>query len=361
MGSLMENKNLNFLLGGEGSVPDFVKSVRSDLEKYIFNENHKVNNQAKQVILGMFAKVEDLVNQLHVDNTNLLTKVDLLKNNVQSNLPLPMSYAEVAKSVMNIPENKKKEFKLIIKPRNDNECIDSDQVKRTLIRELDSEKDNLRIKGIKKLKDKAVVLELDNSMDLDVVKNKLGESAKLSTIVPGRIRPRIIVYDVQKNIPDDSFIQNMVNKNLKELGDKDEVCREVKVLFKMKATGKYRDNSRNNVVISVSGRIYKQLISQGRIFIGFDSYRVQEFVSVARCFKCQGYRHTSVVCKRDSEVCGYCAETGHSYKDCKNKEGPPCCVNCKMRKKDDKHEANSKQCQEYVRSLEMFKSKIDYE
>lgn len=253
--------------------------VREELEEILFEEASRVNVATKGIILSIFQRVEKSFNSIKQDNVRLQTKNECLEEEIvslkeciraqevkenlpsimsQVNLPLPVTYAGLVRNKVHVSE-KKNEFKLIIKPTDEKECADSENVKRTLIKELDSEKDNLKIRGIKKLKNKAVVLELENGIDLDIVKRKLEDGAKLSTTVPGRIKPRIIVYDVQKSLSDKDFIENMVMKNLKELSTMEEISKEAKTLFEMKATGKYKDNNRNNLVISISGGIYKQL------------------------------------------------------------------------------------------------------
>lgn len=68
------------------------------------------------------------------------------------------------------------------------------------MKELEEDKDRLRVKNLIKLKDRTVLLELNEECDLKLVKERLDDSTKLASICPGKIKPRIIVYDVKRFI-----------------------------------------------------------------------------------------------------------------------------------------------------------------
>lgn len=50
-------------------------------------------------------------------------------------------------------------------------------------------------------------------------------------------------------------------------------------------------------------------------------------MEVMRCFRCNGFNHTSRLCKRD-RTCPRCG-AGHDVKDCTAADAELCCVNCR--------------------------------
>lgn len=104
---------------------------------------------------------------------------------------MPVSYAKVASMrttpnvVVSRAQKKDTEYKVLVKPKDMETCKNSDEVKVLLQRELDTEKDNLKIRKLIKLKEKAVILEVDGKVDLDIIRDKLNRSEKLKTTVLG--------------------------------------------------------------------------------------------------------------------------------------------------------------------------------
>lgn len=240
-----------------------------------------------------------MVNNLTVEKARLSGQLGVLERNKTSS---PLSYARVAASggaPELVPVKKKKDQKILVKPKNIEECGNSEEVKMLLQKELDSCKNEIRVKFIRKLKNKAILMELNDTKDMEIIKKKLESSDKLTHVVPGRIGPRIIIYDVPKSMSEEELVKNIVSKNLKGVVEEEDLTKEIKVLFKMKSSGKYKSDNKHNVVLSVCGRVFKSLRAAGRIFVGFNSFRVDEFISLTRCFKCQGYGHTAKVCQRE--------------------------------------------------------------
>lgn len=76
-----------------------------------------------------------------------------------------------------------------------------------------------------------------------------------------------------------------------------------------------------------------------------------------RCFRCQAPGHKSNQCTSNDYVCAYCAGP-HSTQRCSNRQGPPRCINCiKRRREDVAHPADSKLCPEYLTYLSTSSSR----
>lgn len=143
----------------------------------------------------------------------------------------------------------------------------------------------------------------------------------------------------------------------------------MKVVYKMKSRFRSQGgngskpqfaNNRSNIIISVSGRIHRWLTSMGRVFVGFNCYRVEDSITVTRCYKCQGFGHTFKECHRPAIICCHCSEERHTMKDCPKSSSKPCYINCKLKKKPSEHQARDRNCEEYKRNVELLRSRIDY-
>lgn len=343
-----------------GDVCEDVAVVREELEELLFDESNKVNTATKRIILSLFQKVEKTVNILKEENIKLKILAEHQQINKSYSQVVSMGNSGVVTSLVKKP---KTEHKLIIKPKQEGKIRDSNEMKNILFNEIKSKENIIRIKNLRNLKDKTIILDLEGEEDIKVIKSQLENSNILMMRQPGKILPRIILYDVPTEIKDDVLIEKLIDKNLPVEYSKDDFLKEIKVLFKIKPGGKNADSKKglNNVVLGVSGRVRNYILGQERVFVGFRSFRVQEFISVTRCYKCQGYGHTSAVCRRETEICGHCAMEGHGYKQCPNKAEEAKCYNCGIRKKPNNHEVTSKKCMEYVKNMEIYKSRISYE
>ncbi|CAH1998439.1 unnamed protein product [Acanthoscelides obtectus] len=58
------------------------------------------------------------------------------------------------------------------------------------------------------------------------------------------------------------------------------------------------------------------MLKAGNVFIGLDCCRYFDAVQVSRCFNCNGFNHSSKLCKKERS-CPRCGEN-HAVKDCKS-------------------------------------------
>ena len=85
------------------------------------------------------------------------------------------------------------------------------------------------------------------------------------------------------------------------------------------------------------------------INIGWKRYEVREYVPLPRrCYKCQGFNHSSRVCHASEAICVNCGEPQHG-KEC---HSPPHCFNC-----DEAHPASDKSCFYYKLEIEILSTK----
>ena len=86
-----------------------------------------------------------------------------------------------------------------------------------------------------------------------------------------------------------------------------------------------------NVVLTVSPAIRLQMLASGRINIGHQRVRVQDYSPFVQCFRCLQFGHTKDRCPDEDARCAHCAGSGHNVQDCvlKSDASKLCCFNCK--------------------------------
>lgn len=167
---------------------------------------------------------------------------------------------------------------------------------------------------------------------------------------PRKTLPRLLIHDVPKSISKDelvSIIKSETNSVVEQ---------EVNVVFE---TGRRKDDTTSWVVeVDASTREHFKN-SDWRLYAGWKSCRMEDFLRISRCYKCQELGHISKHCRQEKETCSICGKEGHSHKLCQpgTKET---CSNCKKARKPSDHSVRSPECPTYLRAIAALTSKTDY-
>jgi Arginine methyltransferase-interacting protein, contains RING Zn-finger len=209
------------------------------------------------------------------------------------------------------------------------------------------------------MRNKGLVLELDSKSDLEIVKQSDLAKIGLKAESPRKLGPSIIIYDIDKEVSKEAILEQLLSKNLDDVHlDRDVLKDQIIFRFPIKT----KNNEKLNWVIEVPVLIYKNLLRKERVFIGFMSHRIKEFINITRCFKCFAYGHIAKNCTEPEQLCETCGETGHVKNDCPKKDKKPVCVNCKRAKrKEHEHNVRDLKCPSYKRQLELYYKKIQWE
>lgn len=241
--------------------------------------------------------------------------------------------------------------------------LDVDETKRKVMELIDPGKEKLKIKGVRKRADGKIVVETSSPEDLSKILDH--EALKLSgftAIRSGALNPKIVLYDVPRNIEKEELTEIIYGQNEDLLeGLTKEVFREAFIPRFM--IGR-KEGQCTNWVIEVTPNIRNVLRSneRSRLYLQWQSCKIEDYRGVTRCYKCQSYGHVSKFCREEEQVCSFCAKTGHKLIDCpeKKRNGSPTCAACKRAKKKADHSINDKSCPAYKSALDRIIQRTDY-
>lgn len=143
---------------------------------------------------------------------------------------------------------------------------------------------------------------------------------------------KIIILGIPKEIKPEEII-NILNKRYNS---------EIPVTISKLIA---RENAKfYQLVIETEDWLAKELIIKKKIQIGFNTCKVQLYLPIIRCNKCQTYGHTNKNCRRTT-TCQYCARN-HASANCSLKNQPKRhrCANCIGTTSDFPHAADSSDC-----------------
>jgi len=206
-----------------------------------------------------------------------------------------------------------------------------------------------------------VIVEADNEESVEnLMKQEVLVNAGLKVERPTKKKPIIKVFDVSSDLTDEGIKEQVYVKNMRESQITED---EFKQEFEVRR--KYKDvrsgGKKSNIIVECSSRVRNYLRERERIFIEWESCKVQDYVDVTRCYKCQRYGHVAKYCSSQSS-CSHCAGE-HDYKECPDKEKNEkvSCGNCKRDKRERyDHSVGSKKCPAYEIAVKRLNEKIDY-
>lgn len=246
----------------------------------------------------------------------------------------------------------KVETKVIIVPEKEGTMEET----RALLENIDPEKEGFKVVRMAPHKDKGgVAIHLSSAEGAQKLRSADLKKHGLRVQAVERLTPRVVVYDVPASITDNELEKLIV----KQVAEREGLSTPrnnaaVKTAFSL---GKDDARSRHRIV-NVDGATRETLVRMGRLFRGWESHRVRDWVKVRRCNKCQNFGHTTATCKSQKEVCGHCTED-HKEAECPNKEQPAKCGACKHARKAHNHRANER-CPSYVSARNEYIRRTNY-
>ena len=275
------------------------------------------------------SSMQKLFNKILLDNTRLRAENNVLRSAPQ---PKPFSYASIAatpKPVARqqlVQETSKKVRHTVFLSA---EGKDGKAVQKTLTTKLDPAKHKIKIRNIRTTA-QAVVLAVDSKEDCEkLLHNESIQEAKVVAELPRKHNPLMIVYDTLVPPQLEDLKTQIFTQNFEGAIPQEEFDNGFNFRFR---TGP-RDRATVHQVVEVSARIRHAIISKGRLFAGFSSHPVKDYVVVAKCHKCQDLGHVAKWCKAEKAVCAHCGEQDHTKQECQKSKLAAVCIPCKNRNK----------------------------
>lgn len=234
--------------------------------------------------------------------------------------------------------------------RGENVDLSSEEIRSRVMRNVSDV--NVRVRNVKAVRGGGVAIETPTLREAQaLVANRQLRVAGLRVEETKKLEPRIIVYDVPNEMTESTLKHEMYERNVGDLITRDEFEKRVRVVTR---TGK-KDSRVANVVIEMPMIVRNKLLIEKRLFVGWQSFRINVYEQVYRCYGCLGYGHKLSECKSE-RLCYKCGEPGHRAADCRR---PDCCRNCKVRNLAFNHSALSPDCPEYKWRLSLMRSRTE--
>lgn len=270
---------------------------------------------------------------------------------IEEKLNKNKSYSDVVK----LPSNQK-ETVVYIKPKNPSD--NRFQMKLKVKEKIDPTK--LNICGILNAGNGGILIKCKDKETAEKVEDEVRKSleSECEVQIPTERNPRVKVVGIfdDSNIDSKLLSEKIVTQNSDIFGD----GYDLKIV---KTETSKRNQNYKNIILEVETEIYKRIMTEKKILVGWSRCSVFDAIDLKRCYNCNLFGHLGKDCKQPP-VCSFCSRP-HKLQECKSTREK--CINCvrhneKYRSNiDTKHAAWDKSCPIYKRKIELKKKSIKYE
>jgi len=233
----------------------------------------------------------------------------------------------------------------------------SETIKEILKTNINPTEIKVGINALKTLRNGKVLIETNTKEELETLDKDINDKCgdRLETHIHKLRHPRLVIL----NIPDDITTSNIEGTLIAQNPGLNLANGDINAKFTYVTKKQTR-----NLVVEVRAQVRKALL-QNKVKIGWLICRIEDYISVNRCFKCSRYNHRARDC-RGEETCPLCAGK-HKLRDCTASPHEYKCVNCTTYSKFNptkpvcsNHSSLDRNCPSLQALLEKYKLNTDY-
>lgn len=342
-----------------------MRAISAKLRDFLHADENTVSLKVCKRVLDSVCDMEDLLIEILLENERLGGIIEAgHASGVSGEREKEASYASISarhagptsgarmQERTNVNASASEKHAVVV--RSNDEQMTSMKIKEKVLKDIQPNL-QVRVNAVRMLRSGGIAIEAASEKELTQIKScGLFDKAGLTVAAPKKIGPKVIMYDVPREMATKDLMSGMYEKNLKDVLSENEMKQGATLVSR----GGKKDSVVENVIVELPGKAWRHLVNVGRVYVGWYAFKVRAFEVVPQCFGCYGFGHRLKECKEGSRLCKKCGQAGHVQNACKSDRES--CRNCKVRKQDSNHSVMSTECPEYVRALERMRSTVHY-
>jgi hypothetical protein len=232
----------------------------------------------------------------------------------------------------------------------------SENTKEILKKAFDPRSLGVQITGIRNVRNGGVIVHPRSEVEAKaLVKAMETSEVALRAELAGKKQPRVIIFNLPSTLTDIQLREAIYTSTKEQTGLPESAYKDIRLSHKAgPRTG------RCHFVVFAPAAIWSALLAEDRLYMGWESFPLRDYVGVVKCNICHLYGHMAKGCANKTPTCSHCAISGHDREDCPNKGNPPKCVACHKHKQPSDHPTGSLECPARLHAELRERATVDY-